>query len=154
MRPVLMMAQPRCVCVSTSAGITVFPVRSTRAAPAGAATFPLRPTAVILAFSIRNAEFSMGTLPSPVMSRAPSNSVAEVSGGCAAGREQAAVSRKQQESTVTNRIQAPLYTRLALRWHRQERVHRMPECLAMEAEHYGMRHSRQHHELAVAAREL
>src|SRR5437764_688877 len=55
-----------------SAGITVRPVRSTRAAPAGAATAPFCPTAVIRPSRTTNAPFSIGALASPMISRAPS----------------------------------------------------------------------------------
>ena len=58
--------------MSISAGMTVFPVRSTRVAPAGSCTSPFRPTFVNLPFSTRKAELSSGAPPSPVMSRAPS----------------------------------------------------------------------------------
>ena len=60
---------------STSVGMTVLPVRSTRVAPAGACTSPRRPTCVNWLCSTMNAEFSMGALPSPVISRAPSKTV-------------------------------------------------------------------------------
>src|SRR6185503_4280192 len=51
-------------------------VRSTRAAPAGTCNSPCRPTPVNWSFSTMKMEFSMGGAPSPVMSRAPSNTVA------------------------------------------------------------------------------
>src|SRR5712671_562542 len=62
-------------CASIKAGITVLPERSTRRAPAGTVTSPRRPTATNLLFSITKAEFSIGVLPSPVISRAPSKTV-------------------------------------------------------------------------------
>src|SRR5580698_1331027 len=55
--------------------MTVLPVRSTRAPPGGAGISPFLPTLEILSFSIRNAESSMGALPSPTMSLAPSNRI-------------------------------------------------------------------------------
>src|SRR5262245_49974451 len=58
------------------AGITVLPSRSTRRAPAGSATSPLRPMRVIVPLSTRIAEFSIGGVPSPGIRRAPSNRVA------------------------------------------------------------------------------
>ena len=57
--------------------MTVLPVKSTRAAPRGTCTSTRRPTEVNRLFSTMNAEFSMA-LPSPVMSRAPSNTVTSV----------------------------------------------------------------------------
>src|SRR5438132_4050888 len=56
-----------------SDGITVLPDRSTRTAPWGAWRSPFLPIQVHVSPSTRNAEFSMGPLPSPGMSRAPSN---------------------------------------------------------------------------------
>ena len=61
--------------MSTSAGMTVRPLRSTRAAPAGIATSPLRPTASKRAPRTTNAASSIGPLPSPTISRAPSYTV-------------------------------------------------------------------------------
>src|SRR5882672_411983 len=55
--------------------MTVLPVRLTRIAPAGTCTSPRLPTRVNRLFSTMNAESSMGALPSPVISRAPSNTV-------------------------------------------------------------------------------
>src|SRR5215813_934836 len=59
-----------------SAGITVLPVTPTRAAPAGAATSPRRPSAAIRSPTTTIAASSIGALPSPTISRAPSNTVA------------------------------------------------------------------------------
>src|SRR3989442_673155 len=76
-----------CECPSTSAGITVLPVKSTRLAPAGGRISPLRPTRVNRLFWTRNAAFSIGGPPSPEMRRAPSKRVAvrnDVGGRCAA----------------------------------------------------------------------
>src|SRR5262245_54210862 len=70
-----------CECASISAGMTVLPLRSTRAAPGGAATSPFRPTRLNLLFSTRNAAFSIGVTPSPKNSRAPSNNVARLAAG-------------------------------------------------------------------------
>src|ERR1700676_3764856 len=55
-----------------SDGITVLPVRSTRTAPSGGWCSPFLPTHVKLSPSTRNAELSIGALPSPTISRAPS----------------------------------------------------------------------------------
>src|SRR5438477_11429071 len=55
--------------------MTVLPVRSTCCAPAMAATSPRLPTRVNWPFSTINTEFSIGAFPSPVISRAPSNTV-------------------------------------------------------------------------------
>src|SRR5580765_2520165 len=55
-----------------SDGITVLPVRSTRTAPCGGWRSPFLPTQVKLSPSTRNAALSMGALPSPTISRAPS----------------------------------------------------------------------------------
>ena len=89
-----------CEWPSTSAGITVLPVRSTRAAPAGACTSPLRPTRVNRAFSTRNAEFSIGAPPSPAISRAPSNSVTRRAGAWAAVSIEPAVQKKQRKQKI------------------------------------------------------
>src|SRR4026208_2322060 len=56
--------------------MTVLPVRSTRVAPAGGWRSPFLPTHGKLSPSTRNAEFSIGALPSPTIRRAPSNNVA------------------------------------------------------------------------------
>src|ERR1700736_7071594 len=90
--------------------MTVLPVRSTRTAPAGAAISPLRPTAVILAFSTAKAEFSTTVLPS-AMSRAPSNNTADASCEGVAWREQAVVKTRQHESITEKRIEVPLVFR-------------------------------------------
>ena len=71
------------------AGMTVWPVRSTRAAPGGASTAPAAPTWVKRPSSTTNAAFST-VVPSPTMSRPPSNSTAPETGaggwaGCAGG---------------------------------------------------------------------
>src|SRR5687767_6896344 len=55
------------------AGITVLPVRSTRAAPSGRGTSPFIPIRVNVPSSTTNAEFAIGALPSPTISCAPSN---------------------------------------------------------------------------------
>src|SRR5215510_7468780 len=62
-------------CRSTFAGITVLPVRSTCRAPAGIWIWPRRPTRENRFPSTMNAEFSIGAVPSPVINRAPSNTV-------------------------------------------------------------------------------
>ena len=82
-------------------GMTVLPVRSTRAAPAGTRTSPLRPTCVNRLFSTMNAEFSMGALPSLVMSRAPSNTVTPVGGAWASARGEQAEARHRHAATST-----------------------------------------------------
>src|SRR6185436_5772669 len=51
--------------------MTVLPVRSTRTAPCGGWRSPFLPAHVKLSPSTRNAEFSIGALPSPTISRAP-----------------------------------------------------------------------------------
>jgi len=76
--------------------MTVLPVRSMRAALAGAVISHLRPTLVMRLFSTRNAEFSMGAPQSPVISRAPSNNIAD--GGVAG--EQAIKVKHRQPSKV------------------------------------------------------
>jgi hypothetical protein len=63
--------EPMCPWRSTIVGMTVLPVRSTRAAPAGTCTSPRRPMAVKWLLSTTNTESSIGALPSPVMRRAP-----------------------------------------------------------------------------------
>jgi Family of unknown function (DUF6152) len=73
--PSMMFSKPRCPCKSVFVGMTDLPVRSTRAAPAGAATSPLFPTLVNLPPSMTKAPSSMA-VPSPVITLAPSNSVA------------------------------------------------------------------------------
>src|SRR5262245_52605043 len=55
--------------------MTVLPVRSTRRAPAGTVSAPLRPTWVMRVPSTTKAESPIGVPPSPVISRAPSNTV-------------------------------------------------------------------------------
>src|SRR5688572_7454846 len=74
--------------------MTVLPLRSTNAAPTGGVTSPFLPTRVILSLSMRNAESSIGALPSPVIRRAPSKNVALLAAArCSAvgaGEEQAA----------------------------------------------------------------
>src|SRR5262249_39253964 len=61
-------------CRSVIVGMTVLPVRSTRVVPAGTNTSARRPAAMKRVPSTTNAAFSM-TLPSPVISRAPSYTV-------------------------------------------------------------------------------
>lgn len=56
-------------------GITVFPLRSTRVAPAGSLRSPFLATCVNFSPSTIKAELSI-ELPSPTMSRAPSNKTA------------------------------------------------------------------------------
>src|SRR5262245_23879541 len=80
-----MSRNPRWLCTSIIAGITVFPVRSTRVAPAGTSTSSFRPTRVNRVSSTMNAAFSIGGRPSPVMSRAPSNTVTLAGGAWASG---------------------------------------------------------------------
>ena len=58
--------------MSINAGITVFPVRSTRVAPAGSCISPFRPTLANRPFSTRNAELSIAASGFPVTKRAPS----------------------------------------------------------------------------------
>ena len=72
---------------STKAGITVLPLSSTRAAPGGTITSPRRPTAVMRPLSTTTVESAIGVPPSPVMSRAPSNTV---TGTCARAASPAA----------------------------------------------------------------
>src|ERR1700681_2833819 len=66
--------------MSMSAGMTVFPVKSTRAAPAGSWSSPFLPTLVNFVPSTRNDEFSIGARPSPAIRRAPSNKTAPRAG--------------------------------------------------------------------------
>src|SRR5262245_22482811 len=75
------------------AGITVLPSRSTRVAPAGIATSPLRPIRVIVPRSTRMAAFSIAGLPSPKIPRAPSNSTLWALAGCGCMRNAAAARR-------------------------------------------------------------
>jgi hypothetical protein len=56
-------------------GITVFPVRLTRIAPAGTFTSAARPTCVMRAPSTTIVALSIGARPSPTMTRAPSKAV-------------------------------------------------------------------------------
>src|SRR6185295_6257497 len=85
--------------------MTDLPVRSTRAAPAGAATSPFFPTLVNLPPSMTKAPSSM-TVPSPVITLAPWNTVASlcparsargVSGDEHADRSRHAATRKQAD---------------------------------------------------------
>src|SRR5713101_1402400 len=85
-----------CVCVSTIAGMTVLPVRSTRAAPAGTFTCPRLPTCVKRLFATMKAEFSMGAAPSPTMSRAPSNTVTAVPCGACVAPDVEKAARKRR----------------------------------------------------------
>src|SRR5436309_2021422 len=91
-----MSRKPGWPCASTIAGITVLPVRSTRRAPAGTASAPLRPTAVMRLPSTTKAESSIGVPPSPVISRAPSNTV--TAGACAAAGDDAAAASRTTAS--------------------------------------------------------
>jgi hypothetical protein len=59
-------------CALIIAGITVLPVRVTRAAPGGAAIAPRRPAATIAPLETTKALSSIGTRPLPSTSRAPS----------------------------------------------------------------------------------
>src|SRR4051794_20088554 len=70
-----------CTWALISAGIIVLPVRSTWVAPAGTATWPLRPTAVMRPFCTTTAPSSIGTRASPMITRAPSYTAAP--GACA-----------------------------------------------------------------------
>src|SRR5262245_45278690 len=97
MRPKTMSRKPGWPCASTIPGMTVLPVRLTRAAPAGAVTSPRRPTWVKRPPSTRNAESSIGALASPVMSRAPSNSV--MVAGCATAGGEAIATTKPNATT-------------------------------------------------------
>ena len=58
------------------AGMTVVPVRSTRFAPAGASSSAAGPSWTNRPPSTTKAAFSMGGLPSPTISPAPSNTTA------------------------------------------------------------------------------
>src|SRR5262249_32046584 len=62
-------------------GITVLPARLIRFAPAGAFTAPARLTCVKRFPLTMNVAFSIGARPSPMMTRAPSNTV--TAGACA-----------------------------------------------------------------------
>src|SRR5436853_2296396 len=90
--------KPMCPCRSTSVGITVLPRRSTCFAPAGACRSARRPAQVNWFFSTMKAESSMGALPSPVMSRAPSKTVTSVGGAA----EQAAMRIANAVASVRN----------------------------------------------------
>src|SRR5690348_10228159 len=116
-------------CRSTLAGITVLPVRSTCAAPAGLRTCPRRPTCANCVFSITNAESSI-TLPSPVMSRAPSNTVPPV----CARRPPEKLANKRKTSHVKTRIPPPPVGEDALR----------PAQAASLPLGSGLRHGRHH----------
>src|SRR5579862_833305 len=98
---------------SIIAGMTVFPVKSTCAAPAGTCNWPRRPTRVNKLFSTRKAEFSIGALPSPVMRRAPSNTVtpavlvwAAICQDKAAAKKNPATASKPNDVHFTRRIEA------------------------------------------------
>src|SRR5262245_53809744 len=96
-----MSRNPRWLCTSIIAGITVFPVRSTRAAPVGTSSSPLRPTRVNRVSSTMNAAFSIGGLPSPVISRAPSNTVTLAGGAWASGRGEQALAVSAHARAIT-----------------------------------------------------
>src|SRR6266700_1455571 len=66
------------------AGMTVLPSRSTRVPPAGRAISPLRPIRAIAPRSTSSAASLMAGLPSPGMTRAPSNRTVCAYAGCAA----------------------------------------------------------------------
>src|SRR3954469_15200311 len=95
---------------STIAGITVFPVRFTRVAPARGCTSPWRPTRANRLFSTRKAEVSI-TRPSPVMSRAPSNSVVSPPAGPWPAESHADAARNNRATASfafrTDRIRPP-----------------------------------------------
>ena len=93
--PATTSSYPRWPCKSTFAGITVLPARLTRVAPAGTCSWPCRPTAVNRLFWTMKTEFSMGALPSPVMSRAPSNTVTPLPAGVWVWTEHAAAKNRQ-----------------------------------------------------------
>ncbi len=65
-------------------GITVLPARLTRVAPAGTVTLPLGPTWAIRPPVTTMVALSIGALPSPTMTRAPSKAVVPA-GACALG---------------------------------------------------------------------
>ena len=96
---------PRWACASMMPGMTVLPVRSTRAAPSGACTSPRRPTEVNLPSCTTNAESSMGGASSPVISRAPSNKVAlrAAAGGWLAGGAAHAATKSMRPDRITIR---------------------------------------------------
>src|SRR5262249_1179770 len=90
-------------CRSTLAGITVLPVRSTRRAPGGITIWPRRPTREKRSPSTMNAEFSIGEVPAPVITRSPSNIVKdEVPAWPCIWDEQAA--KKMHDSTIKQRL--------------------------------------------------
>ena len=105
--------------------MTVLPVRSTRTAPAGTCSSPRRPTRVNCVFSTMNAEFSMGALPSPVMRRAPSNTVAPAwpsSGATRATRIRHDTASRYNTAFVTRRMTASWLMRSRYIWPSTQRV--------------------------------
>src|SRR4029079_15742806 len=89
--------------------MTVLPVRSTRIEPLGTCSSPFFPMRVIVLWSITNAEFSTAGLPSPTMSRAPSNTVAVLVAGAVdwvgGGDEHAARKTRDENSPVIDFMQ-------------------------------------------------
>src|SRR6185295_2534567 len=86
-------------------GITVFPARSTRVAPCGGCRCPCLPTHVNASPSTRKAAFSI-VLPSPTISREPSNQVDVFVPRCAC-----AATAKTNERPTTKRAEARIPTR-------------------------------------------
>src|SRR5436190_1923761 len=61
-----------CTCTLTNAGITVLPERSTCCAPLGGVMLDCLPMAAMRPFCTTNAPFSIGGVPSPMITRAVS----------------------------------------------------------------------------------
>src|SRR5690349_4888549 len=83
-----------------SAGITVLPVRSTRVAFDGIGTVPCFPTFTNLSPSTRNAECSIGLVPSPTISLAPSYKTAVPGRACVADTQTKAVASSDAQTTI------------------------------------------------------
>ena len=90
------------------AGMTVLPASAIVAAPAGAAISPVRPIRTITPRSTKIAAFSMPGLPSPGITRAPSNTTVCAGTGCTANAAKTAVkTRPIKAGDLRNIIYSP-----------------------------------------------
>src|SRR5215470_17938804 len=103
-----------------SIGITVLPVTLTRVAPSGTRMPAAAPACTMRAPSTISVAFSIGALPSPTMSRAPSNAVTPPAGACArAGTAAAATTPRARVVVSANAFSRRIG---ASRWNLDERT--------------------------------
>ena len=89
-------------------GITVLPARLTRVAPAGTVTLPLGPTCAMRPPVTTMVALSIGALPSPTMTRAPSKAVVPAGAwaptGCGPTQTSSAAGRRRRTRIGTGDV--------------------------------------------------